>query len=353
MERGKRSARGAGLTSVGLAAVLLGLGCEAKSGLPRTDEVAFSWGVAAIGAPEAWRRGATGRGVRVAVIDVGVHTDHPELAGAIDGAGSDDVSKSQRGVTGPKSHGSEAAFIIAGAANGTLGVGVAYESKIIALRADNVVGGFDAEDLARAIDQARDADAKVISMSLGDADPGSSAASPLVADALARATRAGVLVVMSAGNLGNVGATEPTFPARFAQDPAIANGRMIVAGGLNPDGARNPASNPAGGARDVYLMAPGWGLSAPDFANCTAGAAPCGSIRIGGTSFAAAHVAGAAAALLGARPGLSADEAAALLLGSADDLGAPGADALYGRGKLNLARAVAGVANAQSVITKL
>ena len=42
--------------------------------------VNLQWGLQAIQAPDAWALGVTGKGVRVAVIDAGILTTHPDLA---------------------------------------------------------------------------------------------------------------------------------------------------------------------------------------------------------------------------------------------------------------------------------
>ena len=60
-----------------------------------------------------------------------------------------------------------------------------------------------------------------------------------------------------------------------------------------------------------------------------------------GTSMAAPHVSGVAALVIGKHGGSMAPaEVERILRASADDLGKPGADAAYGRGRVNAARAV-------------
>ena len=64
----------------------------------------------------AYAAGATGRGVRVAVIDTGVDLDHPELAGRIAAASTDIVSGDPAQVDDVDGHGTAVAGVIAGAA---------------------------------------------------------------------------------------------------------------------------------------------------------------------------------------------------------------------------------------------
>ena len=61
-----------------------------------------------------------------------------------------------------------------------------------------------------------------------------------------------------------------------------------------------------------------------------------------GTSMATPHVAGVVALMLSAKPSLKGNPAQirARILQSADDLGEPGADAFYGKGRINIARAL-------------
>jgi hypothetical protein len=70
---------------------------------------------------------------------------------------------------------------------------------------------------------------------------------------------------------------------------------------------------------------------------------------LSGTSMAAPHVAGAAALLLEARPGLPVDEIKSLLFKSAVDVDAPGMDARSGRGRLDVLAALSALMNVSIV----
>ena len=69
-----------------------------------------------------------------------------------------------------------------------------------------------------------------------------------------------------------------------------------------------------------------------------------------GTSYAAPHISGAAALLFGMWPQLTAREVGAILLNSATDMGAPGVDAIYGHGLLNLDAATEPLGSVSMVI---
>lgn len=132
------------------------------------------------------------------------------------------------------------------------------------------------------------------------------------------AASAGKVIVVRAGNEGQ---SRPTGSARAV--PQLG-GRGVVAGAV--DGANNllPNSNAAGDLAQFYLVAPG----ANEFNS------------VQGTSFATPHVSAAAARLFDAAPNLSPEQVVQILFDSADDLGAPGVDPVYGHGRLNIQRAL-------------
>lgn len=92
---------------------------------------------------------------------------------------------------------------------------------------------------------------------------------------------------------------------------------VIIVGATDGDGVLLPESNRAGVTQDKYVAA--IGLPSPD-------------AELGGTSWAAARISGIAGAVLLQNPNLTAEEVVDVILRSAEDRGAVGTDAEYGRG---------------------
>lgn len=292
-----------------------------------TAEYRQSGGLEAIEASTIYAAGGTGQGVTVGVIDTGIDTGHPEFAGALHPASTDLVRNAP--LTDGSGHGTAVAGLIAARRNGQLTHGAAYDAQLLVVRADTAGSCPDAcvfsqGNLALATDYAVAQGAKVLNFSLGDA--GGLAGS--LESSLSAAAAADRVLVFASGNLG---AASPRQPALFATTPA-ARGRGIIVGAVDDDEVISAFSNRAGGAADVYLVAPGENLRTT--------AAGGGSAFVSGTSGSTPLVAGAAATVLSAAPHLSGDQVVSILLDSARDLGAPGTDAVYGRGMLDLARAL-------------
>ncbi len=292
-------------------------------------EFTRNYAVGAIKADSAWAQGASGRGITVAVIDSGMDGTGPDLAGKA-AVASTDINTARGQITGPDRHGTYVAGIIASNFNNQGTVGVAFDSTILAIRAESTGGvcGSDScflpSDLARSIDYAVANGARVINLSLGT---GSGPAGPAVEAALQRAVDAGVIIAAAAGN-SSTGAAN--WPSGYGVDPRYA-GSIIAVGSLNQAGVASSFSNVAGAAGGAFLFAPGESV----VTDCNG--VTCRAVS--GTSFAAPQVAGAMALLLQAFPNMSGRAVVDLLWRSGRDLGAAGTDTIYGRGALDLQRA--------------
>ncbi len=291
-----------------------------------------SYNLAAIHAETAFADGGTGQGIKVAVIDSGVDPLY-DLQGAVSND-STDLVPGRGAPVGIDLHATFIAGIIGARFNGFGTIGVAYDSTILSVRADTPGTctsdqttsncTFNDNTLAQGVDYARTHGAKIINLSIGGTTP----FSPSFEDALSRAVAAGIIVTASAGN-GS--AADPDWPGQYAVDPRYA-GLVIAVGATDQTNALASYSNKAGKAAAGYMVAPG--------DNVITGCKSNGACwKVSGTSFSAPEVAGAAALMLQAFPNLTPQQVVHILLTTADDLGAPGVDPVFGNGLLDLAKA--------------
>jgi Subtilase family len=287
-------------------------------------------GANAHGAISAYNAGATGKGVKIGVVDSGVNPNLADFAGKIDPASADLVA--HRGISDTDGHGTAVTAVAAAARNGSGVMGVAFDATILSFNSSDPTDckpddgcQHDDIDIAQGIDLARTNGARVINISLGGADPSS-----LVNAAVARAAAAGIVVVLSAGNSGaDAGGANPEGFAAAAA--AAGGGNVILAGAVDSNGTMASFSNRAGTGAQDYLAAIGVRVLAPD---------QTGTLFFwSGTSFSAPVISGAVALLAQAFPNLTGRQIIDILFASATDAGAPGTDAVFGHGILNIARA--------------
>ena len=270
------------------------------------------------------------------MVDDGVMANPPDLAGAIS-PDSTDIIASRGQPFGTDQHATFIAGIIASRFNGQGTIGVAYDSTILSVRTDTPGScasssgssdqsgcSFADSDLARGITYAVAHGARIINLSVGGATTPSSAA---FERALSAAVSAGVVVTVSAGNEGNA---NPDNPANYAVDPRY-QGSVLAVGATDSTNTITSYSDRAGSSAAGYVVAPGDDV----VTNCDG--TTCW--HISGTSFSAPAAAGAIALLLQAFPNLTGRQAITILEQSADDLGAPGVDSVYGNGLIDLAKA--------------
>jgi subtilisin family serine protease len=224
-------------------------------------------------------RWATGKGVRVAVIDTGVDLDHPDLRGRVVKA-QNFVDQGERSFT-TDFHGTAVAGVIAAAANNEVGiVGVAPQAQIYALKAcwQQPAGAREAVcnsyTLAKAVDFAITQGAQVLNFSL--AGPPDVLLTRLIKVALER----GIAVIAAA----------PSKPGARAF-PASMQGVIGIFGNDPPPGQKFLAAP----AVDILTTVP---RGSYDF--------------FSGSSLAAAQASGVAALLLERNPKLTPAELAAL-----------------------------------------
>ena len=285
----------------------------------------------------------------VAVVDTGVDSAHPDLAGRLlpghDVLGAGSV----RDLVG---HGTFVAGLISAIdGNGIGGRGVAGATPVLPVRVSTGTG-ITSADLAAGIVAAVDGGARVINVSIGG--PRLSIAER---DALDYAASHDVLVVASAGNSAEEG-NPLEYPAAALGGDAGGWSPGLSVGASGPDGLPAPFSTHN---RAVSLVAPGAGAGPCDdgvYSTIPTGPASLwaggrcdrifappahGAGRYAyaqGTSFSAPLVAGTAALVRQVRPGMSASQTADALRRSARQTVGQGWNEHTGTGVLDAGAAV-------------
>jgi subtilisin family serine protease len=275
-------------------------------------EVALDQSVPQIGAPSAWQRGLTGKGVKIAVLDTGVDASHPDLTGRVTSANFSDAPD----AGDHDGHGTHVASIAAGTGAASEGryKGVAPEATILSGKVLDDTGSGHESGIIAGMEWAAAQGAAVANLSLGTFDPGDGT-DPL-SQALNRLSKdTGTLYVVAAGNCY---APEPrTVTSPGAADEALTVGSTDRDGGLSDFSCRGPRRGD--GALKPELSAPGRDIVAAR-ASGTPADQPVGEhyAAHSGTSMATPHVTGTAALLAQAQPGWKADRLKARLVSSAD-----------------------------------
>lgn len=291
----------------------------------RVEDQRVPYGIELTGADVAADAGYTGRDATVAVLDTGIDSTHPDLAaslgtGAAFVPGVGDVEKLDFPAGQDDdvlvSHGTHVAGVIGGIDNDTGVVGVSPDATLHAVKVLlGVLGRGSTAAVAAGVEFVADQGWDVANLSLGGTEP-----VEVLADAVADAYERGVLVVAAAGNDGALESDPPgsdtestvSYPGAFEEVLAVG------ATDQNDDLAAFSSVGP-----QVELVAPG--------ANVLSTALPVNIfsdqeqpfrryIELSGTSFAAPHVAGAGALLMG-DAGLSNVEARERLRETAVDVG--------------------------------
>ncbi|AEP86287.1 serine protease Isp [Bacillus spizizenii] len=233
-------------------------------------------GIKVIKAPEMWAKGVKGKNVKIAVLDTGCDTSHPDLKNQIIGGKNftDDDGGKEDAISDYNGHGTHVAgTIAANDSNGGI-TGVAPEASLLIVK---VLGGENGsgqyEWIINGINYAVEQKVDIISMSLGGPSD-----VPELAEAVKNAVKNGVLVVCAAGNEGDGDerTEELSYPAAYNE--VIAVGSVSVARELSEFSNAN---------KEIDLVAPGENILST-LPNKKYG-------KLTGTSMAAPHVSGALA----------------------------------------------------------
>lgn len=245
-----------------------------------------------------------GANVRVAVVDTGIaeHTTFSE--GRV--IRTIDLSGFEAELHG---HGTAVASLIGGEHDAARGI--VTQAELIDVRVADANGQSDSFTLAQGLIASADAGADVINVSLG-----SYGDSEVVQEAVAYAQEAGTIIVAAAGNDGYAALG---YPAAYEG--------VISVGSVDAANRHLQFSNTSA---DIDIVAPGYEVQAawPDEQ----------LVEFTGTSASAPYVSGAIAAVLSDEPNLTGQQAYEIVAGYTNDGGAPGVDASYGVGILDVGR---------------
>ena len=256
--------------------------------------------------------------VVVAVIDSGVDSGHPDLAGIF----SDELSFTSGGLRDTAGHGTHVSGIIGARLNNGRGIrGILRSARIMSLKA---LEPYSGAGYYRALRHATDNGARVINLSLGG--PHDPTEEILVRRAISR----GVVVVAAMGNEKQEG-NATSYPA------AIAG---VIAVGASDETDRVASFSCTG--PHIDLVAPGVSVlsTVPRYPSSDADGTDYEAWP--GTSMASPHVAATAVLILAKRPSATVAQVRRALTRGADKVpGQRGFDTALGYGRLNVRGALA------------
>ena len=353
------------------------------------------WNMRAISAPQAWAAGKLGSpSVKVGILDTGIDYLHPDLVGRVDlGLSRSFLSPAENArvqaaypgahpIADLNYHGTHVAATVA--SNAYALAGVTANVTLVGLKvcspgtaANGFRGSCPTSGTLNAILYAADQGLDVINLSLGGSfrRVQASASGGFGPSFLATinqvfnyANRKGTAIVVSAGNSafdmdhdGNgyksycstaavicVSATGPTFAQTVGTTLVNVQNIDALAGYSNYGRSSIDVAAPGGNFLGVRAACSGFTI----VPSLTVPAGDCRKrffvsptnwsafiLNLAGTSMAAPHVSGLAALIAG-EVGHNPSLITARLMQSADDLGQPGTDPAYGKGRINVARAM-------------
>lgn len=198
------------------------------------------WWIRNFGIGELWKKGLTGKHIKVAVVDSGIAA-HEDLSVPADRVR--DFSGSATGAKDHTGHGTHVTGILNARNNGAGIRGIADGAEVYAAKITNDVWGDRAAYMADAIRWAVELGVDIISISAGFKED-----YPALLNAVEYAAAERILIVCAAGNRESTSHTDILFPARYRK----AN--MLTVGGLTA--AMEPLSDTIN-VSETDLFAPG------------------------------------------------------------------------------------------------
>jgi len=357
---------------------------HAASVLNPAGAILFSWqwNMRAINANVAWANGKVGDpGVTVAILDSGIDYDNLDLNGLVDLSRSTSFSASdnllrstffpaRNNLSDFNAHGTNVATMVSSKA--LVFAGVTSKTTLIGVKVLGQDGTGSFGDILSGVLWAADHHADVANMSIGGGftKAGNGRLNSAINRVFNYAKSHGMLIVVAAGNDGADLDRNGNDVDAFCDMTHV-----VCVSAMGPALATDPADIPAYytnfGRSAISVAGPGGNADAahgftvsnwpwgPDIASwvwslCSRTAVvglsaigpitPCssGTIITGfiGTSQATPHVSGLAAQLVAAYGHGRPEQIKHLIEKSADDVGQPGTDPFFGKGRINVARAL-------------
>ncbi len=289
--------------------------------------------LAQVGVPAVWADGLVGTGVVVATLDSGVDATHPDLSGRWRGGTNSwfDPYGEHATPVDLSGHGTGTMGVIVGGDASGSNIGVAPGASWIAARIFDDRGASSVTAVHQAFQWVLDPDGDPTTSDAPDVVNGSwtIGAGPscdlTFAPDVHALREAGILPIFAAGNFGP-GASTSASPANYPESFAV--GAVDAIDQPYSSGSAGPST--CGGRTRAFpdIVAPGVSILTDD---------RWGSYQTAtGTSLATPSAAGALALLLGAKPGMTPDQQAALLADTAVDVSVAGVDERTGHGRIDV-----------------
>jgi len=315
----------------------------------------YQWYLPLIGADAAWDAGYTGAGARVAVVDTGIAYNHPDLAYNIDFPAGATFVPGTPDFYDDHGHGTHVAGIVAAIDNDWGTIGVAPHAALIPVKVLNDSGSGYISWIVAGIVHAANQEVDVINLSFGGIISRNGYPPDYTAGDVANyvnmyrkvlnyADRKGALVVHSAGNQ----TLDMDHDGNLIVIPVqLGNANDIAVSAVGPQGLQDfdhIASYSNYGVSVIDVAAPGGDFrNYPNFEwwrDMMYSTSPTGWGWMAGTSQAAPVVSGIAALIVSKYGHMKPTRLKQKIIKSADDLGKPGTDPFYGKGRVNAAQAV-------------
>ncbi|MEL4169324.1 MULTISPECIES: autotransporter serine protease [Pseudomonas] len=371
----------------------------------RSAEFDAQWGLGAINAQQAYAAGYTGKGVKLGIFDQPVYAAHPEFSGTdkvvtlvtsgireytdpyIPVKAGDPFRYDGSPTVGSDgklgSHGTHVGGIAAGSRDGGSMHGVAFDAQIISADngdpgpEDGIIRGNDGAVYKAGWDALIASGARIINNSWGigitdrfdqggrdpafahftvqDAQLQFDQIEPLLGtraggayEGAIAAARSGIVTIFAAGNDYNLNNPDAIAGLAYFVPDIAPNWLTVAALQINPDTSSadpytiSTFSSRCGYTASFCVSAPGTRVYSAVIGGTSLDDLTVGYANKSGTSMAAPHVAGSVAVLMERFPYMTGAQVASVLRTTATDMGAPGVDALYGWGMINLGKAIDG-----------